>query len=99
MVRQLAVAYAGSDGPVDIYNRPEEVLLGPPGHGSPRIASLTGRVTKLVLTRPLARVSVDCDRAVTALVLHRDLSALSLRPGVTVGAVVPDDGIRVFPAR
>lgn len=94
----LAIAHAGADGPVDIYYRPEEVLLGLAGNGMTRADCLTGPVTQLVLTRPLARVSVDCDPAVTALVLHRDLGALGLRPGMTVGAIVPVSGIRVFPA-
>jgi ABC-type Fe3+/spermidine/putrescine transport system ATPase subunit len=90
---------AALDGPVDIYYRPEEVLLGPAGRGAAPGATLTGQVTQLVLTRPLARVTVDSDPAVTALTLHRDLSALGLRPGVAVGAVMPETGILVFPAR
>ncbi len=95
----LAIAHAVPDGPAAIYYRPEEIVLGAAGDGAARGASMTGQVTQLVLTRPLARVSVDCDPAVTALVLHRDLSAFGLRPGTTVGAVVPESGIRVFPAR
>jgi ABC-type Fe3+/spermidine/putrescine transport system ATPase subunit len=95
----LAFAHAAPDGPVDVYYRPEEVLLEPAGHGAAPGSSLTGLVTQLVLTRPLARVSVDGDPAVTALVLHRDLGALGLRPGMTVSAGVPGSGIRAFPAR
>jgi ABC-type Fe3+/spermidine/putrescine transport system ATPase subunit len=95
----LAFGHPAPDGPVDIYYRPEEVLLGPARRGTAPGASLTGQVTQLVLTRPLARVSVDSDPAVTVLMLHRDLGALGLRPGVAVGAVVPESGILVFAAR
>jgi ABC-type Fe3+/spermidine/putrescine transport system ATPase subunit len=95
----LAFSHAVPNGLVDIYYRPEEVVLGPVPDGAAGWASLTGHVTQLVPTRPLARVSVDCDPAVTALVLHRDLGVHGLRPGMTVAANVPESGIRVFPAR
>jgi ABC-type Fe3+/spermidine/putrescine transport system ATPase subunit len=95
----LAFAHAAPDGPVDIYYRPEDVVIGPPGDAPARGASLTGQVTQLVLTRPLARVSVASEPAVTALLLHRELSATGLRPGMTVDAVLPESGIRVFRAR
>jgi ABC-type Fe3+/spermidine/putrescine transport system ATPase subunit len=94
----LAFAHAAPDGPVDIYYRPEEVLLGPAGDGAAPSVSLTGPVTHVVLTRPLARVSMACDPALTAHVLHRDLSALGVRPGMAISAVLPGNGIRVFPA-
>jgi ABC-type Fe3+/spermidine/putrescine transport system ATPase subunit len=94
----LRLAHAGPDGPVDIYYRPEEVVLGPAGDGARGGGGLTGQVTRVVPTRPLARVSVACDPAVTALALHRDLSALGVRPGFTVGAVLPESGICAFPA-
>ena len=93
----LAFAHATPDGPVNLYYRPEEIVLEPPGHSAASGASLSGPVTQLVLTRPLARVSVASDPAVTALVLHRHLSELGLRPGMAVGAVVPEGGTRVFP--
>jgi ABC-type Fe3+/spermidine/putrescine transport system ATPase subunit len=95
----LSFPHAAPDGPVDIYYRPEDVVLQPPGRGAPRGEVLTGQVTQLVLTRPLARVTVDSNPGLTALVLHRDLRALSLRPGMTVGAVMPEAAVRVFPAR
>jgi ABC-type sulfate/molybdate transport systems ATPase subunit len=95
----LAVAHAAPDGPVDIYYRPEDVVIGPQGAEPARGARLTGQVTQLVLTRPLVRVSVASEPAVTALLLHRELSATGLRPGMTVDAVLPESGFRVFPAR
>jgi ABC-type Fe3+/spermidine/putrescine transport system ATPase subunit len=95
----LAFAHEAPDGPVDIYYRPEEVVISPPGGAPVRGASVTGQVTQLVLTRPLARVSVASEPAVTALLLHRELSAAGLRPGMAVDAVLPESGFRVFPAR
>jgi ABC-type sulfate/molybdate transport systems ATPase subunit len=91
-------APSGIHGPVHIYYRPEDVLLGTPAPGAPPGTTFTAHVELIAPTRPLARVSLACDPPITALILHRELDRLRLRPGRSVDATIPPDGVRVFPA-
>ena len=93
-----AAAPPGIQGPVHIFYRPEDVLLGPPDSVTPAGASLTAPIAQLLPTRPLARVSLASDPPVTALVLHRDLEQLDMQAGTSIGATLPPGGIRIFPA-
>jgi hypothetical protein len=93
-----STASPGLEGPVHIFYRPEDVLLGTPMTASPGGASLTAPVSQILPTRPLARISLASDPPVTALVLHRDLERLRMRPGEPIQATLPLSSIRVFPA-
>lgn len=84
----------GLNGPVHVYYRPEDVLLGTSAAG----AALTAPVSRVLPTRPLARVTLASDPPVTALLPHRDLLALQPQPGDAVQATFPAHSVRVFPA-
>jgi ABC-type sulfate/molybdate transport systems ATPase subunit len=88
----------GSQGPVHIFYRPEDVLLGTPAPDAPAGASLAAQITQVLPTRPLARVSLASDPPVTALMLHRDLERLRLQAGTSATATLPAASVRVFPA-
>lgn len=88
----------GIQGPVHIFYRPEDVLLGTPAPDAPAGASLTAQITQVLPTRPLARVSLASDPPVTALMLHRDLERLRLQTGTWATATLPAASVRVFPA-
>jgi ABC-type sulfate/molybdate transport systems ATPase subunit len=86
-------AVAGdTTGPVDVYYRPEEILLGS-GQG----AVVAAPVAVIVPTRPLARIGFASDPPLTALVMHRDLKLLGARPGGLVTAVLPPASFSIFP--
>jgi ABC-type sulfate/molybdate transport systems ATPase subunit len=88
----------GVQGPVHIFYRPEDVLLGTPAPDAPAGASLTAQIAQVLPTRPLARVSLASDPPVTALMLHRDLERLRLQAGTSAEATLPAASVRVFPA-
>jgi molybdate transport system ATP-binding protein len=85
-------------GPVQIFYRPEEVLLSTPAPDAPVGASLTAPIEQILPTRPLARISLGSDPPITALMLHRDLERLHLHPGATITATLPPGCLRIFPA-
>jgi ABC-type sulfate/molybdate transport systems ATPase subunit len=87
-----------TQGPVHIYYRPEDVLLSPPASDTATEASLTAPIEQVLLTRPLARISLASDPPVTALILHRDLEHLHLPAGTPIQATLPRGGVRIFPA-
>ena len=92
-------------GTVQVYYRPEDVLLdrhpeNPAGTADPAGTGADGVVTvigEIVPTRPLARISLASDPPLTALVLHRDLERLQARAGEPVTATLPPASVRVFP--
>jgi ABC-type sulfate/molybdate transport systems ATPase subunit len=92
-------------GPVDVYYRPEEILLSS-GPGAvqdaaslPAATIVTATIAMLVPARPLARIGLASDPPLTALVMHRDLKPLGARPGDQVTAVLPAASFRIFPAK
>jgi ABC-type sulfate/molybdate transport systems ATPase subunit len=88
----------GTHGPVRIFYRPEDLLLGPPPVGTHAAASLTAPAAQIVPTRPLALITLAADPPLTALLLHRDLQSLRPQPGEPVTVTVPPGSVRVFPA-
>lgn len=88
----------GTHGPVRIFYRPEDLLLGTPPAGMRAAASLTVPYAQVLPTRPLARVTLATDPPLTALLLHRDLESLCPQPGEPVTVTVPAGCVRVFPA-
>ncbi len=89
-------ATPGIDGPVLVYYRPEDVLLGPPPPNTPPAATLTAPVSQVLPSRPLARVTIASDPPVTALLFHKDLPS-SPRSGEPVLVTIPPGTVRVFP--
>ena len=94
-------------GAVQIYYRPEDVLLdskpqdpagpgGSGGSGGSGTTSVTTRIREVSPTRPLARVHVATDPPLTALVLHRDLQRLRARAGDPVTVTLLPASVRVF---
>jgi ABC-type Fe3+/spermidine/putrescine transport system ATPase subunit len=86
-------------GTVQVYYRPEDVLLDShpedsSGTGADGVVTVIGGI---VPTRPLARISLASDPPLTALVLHRDLERLQARAGDPVTAALPRASVRVFP--
>jgi ABC-type sulfate/molybdate transport systems ATPase subunit len=88
----------GTHGPVRIFYRPEDLLLGTPPAGSQAAASLTAPAAQILPTRPLARITLAADPPLTALLLHRDLEALHPQPGDPITVTVPPGSVRIFPA-
>lgn len=83
-------------GPVRVYYRPEDVLLGPPPPSTTPGATVIAPISQILLTRPLARITVASDPPVTALLLHKHLPP-GAQPGERVAVTIPRDAVRVFP--
>jgi ABC-type Fe3+/spermidine/putrescine transport system ATPase subunit len=91
-----AAAGLAAAGGVQVFYRPEDVVLGVSAETGP--GSVVTTIGEIVPTRPLARITLACDPPLTALVLHRDLALLRARPGAPVAAALPEGSVRVFPA-
>ena len=81
----------------------ENIRFGPkarrqPPVGTQAAASLTAPAAQILPTRPLARITLAADPPLTALLLHRDLESLRLRPGEPITVTVPPGCVRIFPA-
>lgn len=85
----------GITGAVQVFYRPEDIMLGTTAEAEP--GSVPTTVREIVPTRPLARITLACDPPLTALALHRDLALLRARPDAPVTAELPADSVRVFP--
>ena len=85
-------------GAVQVYYRPEDVLLAsqPGDAAGPGADGVATVIAEIVPTRPLARITLACDPPLTALILHRDLQRLRAQPGDPVTAAVPRAGILAF---
>ena len=90
---------AGLHGPVRAFYRPEDVQLSHTPADTAVAASLTGQVERVVRTRPLARITLNCDPPITALMFHRDIDRLRLAAGNTVRINLPPGSFRIFQAR
>jgi ABC-type sulfate/molybdate transport systems ATPase subunit len=97
-LRLPAAAPPGTHGPVRIFYRPEDLLLGPPPPGAEAAASLTAPAAQILPTRPLARITLAADPPLTALLLHRDLQTLRPQPGEPITVTIPPGSVRIFPA-
>jgi ABC-type Fe3+/spermidine/putrescine transport system ATPase subunit len=89
---------AGLHGLVQAFYRPEDIELGPTTPETPTGASLTAHIVRIVHTRPLARISMDSDPPITALMLHRDIDRHRLTAGDLIQATLPPGSLRVFQA-
>ncbi len=100
-IGQLVFPYAaapGTDGPVQVFYRPEDVQLSPATPGTSTGASLTAQVERILHTRPLARITLGSDPPMAALMLHRDIDRLQLTVGEVIEINLPPGSLRVFQA-
>jgi ABC-type Fe3+/spermidine/putrescine transport system ATPase subunit len=95
----LPTAAEGPHGPVQAFYRPEDVELRPATPDAPADGSIAAHVERMVRTRPLARISLDCDPPIAALMLHRDIDRLQLTTGDPVQGNLPPGSLRIFPTR
>jgi ABC-type Fe3+/spermidine/putrescine transport system ATPase subunit len=91
-------APAGVQGSVRVFYRPEDLLLGTPPAGTQAAASLTAQTAQVLPTRPLARITLATDPALTVLMLHRDLESLHPQAGEPITVTIPPGCVRIFPA-
>jgi tungstate transport system ATP-binding protein len=83
---------------VDIYIRPEEIVLSLQGlQGSAR-NTLAAAVISVSLDGPLGTVALDCGFPLEALVTAISAGELGLRPGQQVYATIKATAVRVLPA-
>jgi tungstate transport system ATP-binding protein len=93
-----AVSELPAGSAVDIYIRPEEIVLSLQGlQGSAR-NTLTGNVISVSLDGPLSSVVLDCGFRLEALVTAISAGELALRPGLQVYATIKATAVKVLPA-
>lgn len=97
-IGQLTVSEmaTGLHGPVHAFYRPEDVQLSHPTANTPPSATMTAQVERIVRTRPLARITLDCHPPIAALMFHRDIDRLQLTAGTPVQAHLPPGSLRIF---
>jgi len=91
-------AATGLHGTVEAFYRPEDVELSPGTPDAAAGAGLTARVGRILRTRPLARISLQCAPPITALMLHKEIDRLQLTTGDEVQVNLPPGSLRIFPA-
>jgi ABC-type sulfate/molybdate transport systems ATPase subunit len=87
---------AGLHGPIHAFYRPEDIQLGLRTQGTAAGASLTAQAGQILRTRPLARITLDCDPPITALMLHRDIDQIRLAAGDLIQVNLPPSSLRIF---
>jgi len=84
---------------VDIYIRPEEIVLSLQGlQGSAR-NTLAAAIMSVTLDGPLGTVVLDCGFRLEALITAVSAGELALRPGQQVYATVKATAVKVLPAQ
>jgi ABC-type Fe3+/spermidine/putrescine transport system ATPase subunit len=96
-VTLLAQETATGSRPVEVYYRPEDVLLHHASEPPNSPGSIRARIQQIDMTLPLARVSLGSTPALNVLALHREIRLHSLEPGADVTATLPPQAIRIFP--
>jgi ABC-type Fe3+/spermidine/putrescine transport system ATPase subunit len=89
---------AATSRTVQIYYRPEDILLRPANHADSSPDGISTRIRHVDPTVPLARIRLTSTPAITALTLHRDIRLHNLEPGSDVIATLPPHSIRIFPS-
>ena len=93
-----AVSDLPAGAQVDIYIRPEEIVLSLKElQGSAR-NTLAGAIISVSLEGPLGTVVLDCGFRLEALVTARSAMDMALRPGQQVYATIKATAVRVLPA-
>jgi ABC-type Fe3+/spermidine/putrescine transport system ATPase subunit len=93
----LAPETATGSGPVQVYYRPEDVLLHHASEPPNSPGSIRGRIQQIDMTLPLAHISLGSAPPLNVLALHREVRLHSLEPGANVIATLPPQAIRIFP--
>jgi ABC-type Fe3+/spermidine/putrescine transport system ATPase subunit len=97
-LRLLTPERATGPRPVQIYYRPEDILLRPADESADSSGGIRARIQRIDMTRPLARVSLASVPVINVLALHRDIRLHNLQPGTDAVATLPPQSIRIFPA-
>ncbi|MCX5997713.1 MAG: ABC transporter ATP-binding protein [Chloroflexi bacterium] len=93
-----AISKLPAGAAVDIYVRPEEIVLSLQElQGSARNA-LAGTIISVGLEGPLGAVVLDCGFRLEALVTARSAMEMALRPGQAVYATIKATAVKVLPA-
>ncbi len=93
-----AVSELPAGAPVDIYVRPEEIVLSLQElRGSAR-NTLAGTIISIGLEGPLGAVVLDCGFRLEALVTARSAVEMALQPGQAVYATIKATAVKVLPA-
>lgn len=82
---------------VQIYYRPEDVLLRPAKDADSSPDAIRARIKQIDPTVPLARIRLASTPAITALTLRRDILLHNLRAGDDVIAALLPHSVRIFP--
>lgn len=101
-IGQLVLRDAGTvtlHGPVQALYRPEDVQLSRTTADTLPGVTMTAQIERIVRTRPLARITLDCHPPIAALMFHRDISRLQLTAGTSVQAKFPQGSLRIFQTR
>jgi len=93
----LQIYGSSLDGPVEVFYRPEALLLADDALTVSEKLRCPLTVEQILPTTPLARVTFVEISPLTALVLNRDVQRLHLRAGITIPVGLPPDSLRLFP--
>jgi ABC-type sulfate/molybdate transport systems ATPase subunit len=94
---ELPISPHDPDSPTGTaFYQPEEVVINAPDPPTTAGLHVRTRILEIVPTRPLARVLLQTNPPITALVPHRDLDRLP--DGTDVQATVPQHALRVITA-
>jgi ABC-type Fe3+/spermidine/putrescine transport system ATPase subunit len=85
-------------GTVQIYYRPEDVLLRRADAAGSSPDGIRTRICQIDLTFPLARIRLATTPAISTLTLHREVRLHNLEPGSDVIATLPPHSVRIFPS-
>ena len=87
---------------VELFIRPEEVVISPDAAGVPAKSSIRnhfdGTIRKMVPFGPFIRVTIDCGFTITSLITTRSCEELGLSIGTRVRVSVKASAIHVVPA-
>ena len=83
-------------GPVTVFYRPENVLLGPSRATNEPSVRFIRTIERVLPTVPLARVLIAGDPPLIAFTLPRDLTRLGLQAGTPIEVRLPADSVKTF---
>jgi ABC-type sulfate/molybdate transport systems ATPase subunit len=96
MLREVAAK--DLHGAVEAFYRPEDIELTSRTPDEAVGDGLAAHVGRILRTRPLARITLDCDPPITALMLHKEVDRLRLTDGDPVAVNLPPGSLHILPA-
>jgi ABC-type Fe3+/spermidine/putrescine transport system ATPase subunit len=96
MLREVAAK--DLHGAVEAFYRPEDIELTSRAPDEEVGDGLAAHVGRILRTRPLARITLDCDPPITALMLHKEVDRLRLTDGDPVAVNLPPGSLHILPA-